>query len=218
MPIFNKSYKITHKGVDLHIGSDDLEAFAKFYFRGLPVLERCTEKFILDLYVYAHTSGLNPLVVLDEIKSLEVPNEFTRTKPATMFTRLPLKGIWHKHFFSSHFLGQNMQIAQGGGRLETSIGQVLEKYEGIENTDENWKAVAKELTQETMALFHQRKERSCLTGEWIIFIKHEGNNYYMSISFHANDDISIYDDVLTSCQQDFPHLTEIVKNYAIRTA
>lgn len=214
MPIFNKSYKITHKGVDLHIGSDDLEAFAKIYFRGLPVLERCTEKFIFDLYVYAHTSGLNPLVVLDEIRSLENPNVFTRTKPATMFTRLPLKGIWHKHFYSSHFLVQNMQIAQSGGRLENAIGQVLKKHEDIESTDENWKVVAKEISQETMGLFHQRKERSCLTGEWIVYIKHESNNYYMCINFHANDDVSIYDDVLISCQQDFPHLIEIVKNYA----
>ncbi|PMG96788.1 hypothetical protein [Vibrio lentus] len=214
MPVFSDSYQVTNNGVDLQITSSDLKGFADFFIPDANVRERCSERFILDLYVYANTSGLNPAVVIEEIQALESADKQSRTKPESMFTRKPLKGLWHKHFFSSHFLAQNMLLAHGNGRIDREIEQVLAKYEGMERTVENCMAVAREVSQSSSGLFHDRQNNNRLTGEWIVFIKHESKNYYVCIDFHLNDDENVYGKVLLACEKDFPELKQVVENYA----
>lgn len=210
MPVFSNSYQITRNGIDLQITPSGLKEFADLFIRDAKIIERCSEQFVLDLYV----SGLNPAVVIEEIQALERRDKQSRTKPESKFTRPPLKGIWHKHFFSSHFLPQNMLLAYDNGRIDRKIEQVLAKYEGMERTVENCRAVAREVTQGSSDLYNHRRDQNRLTGEWIVFIKHENLNYYMCIDLHISDDQNIYDKVILACEKDFPELKKVVENYA----
>ncbi|EGR0143991.1 hypothetical protein ACI1G1_003448 [Vibrio cholerae] len=214
MPVFSDSYQVTHNGVDLQITPSDLKEFADVFIRDANVIERCSERFVLDLYVYANTSGLNPAIVIEEVQALESSDKQSKTKPELMFTRQPLKGLWHKHFFSRHFLAQNMLLAHGNGRIDRKIEQVFAKYEGIEGTVDNFRALVREVRQGSSDLYKDRQDQSRLTGEWIVFIKHEGLNYYICIDFHLSGDQNIYNKVLLACEKDFPELKQVVENYA----
>ena len=214
MPVFSNSYQVTHNGVDLKITSSDLEEFFGLFIRYENIIDRCSEQFFLDLYVYAKTSGLNPEVVMEEVQTLERPDKQSKTKPEIMFTRRPLKGLWHKHFFSSHFFAQNILLAHGNGRFDRKMEQVFANNEGMEATVENCMAVVREVKQGSSDLYNHRRDQNRLTGEWIVFIKHEGLNYYMCIDVHLNDgDQNIYDKVLLACEKDFPELRPVVENY-----
>lgn len=45
-----------------------------------------------------------------------------------------------------------------------------------------------------------------LTGEWLIFAKHGGENYYLSLNTHVAGDQFIYDRIMEHCPKNFPEL------------
>ena len=50
-----------------------------------------------------------------------------------------------------------------------------------------------------------------LTGEWIVFLKHGGKNYYLCVNTHNAGDQVIYDRIMTHCVRDFPDLPAWLK-------
>lgn len=45
-----------------------------------------------------------------------------------------------------------------------------------------------------------------LRGEWIVFKKHEGKNYYLCLASHYEDDKTIFEEKLMKCLTEFPEL------------
>ncbi|MGB7835558.1 MAG: hypothetical protein WBL84_25470, partial [Xanthobacteraceae bacterium] len=45
-----------------------------------------------------------------------------------------------------------------------------------------------------------------LTGEWIVFLKRAGKNYYLCCNTHVAGDQVIYDRIAEHCVRDFPEL------------
>lgn len=214
MSRFKNSHSINRKGKSFIVTSSDLDSFSRAFIPDEKIRRRCSERFVLDLYVYAETDGLNPAVVIEEITNLETNSEKSRTKPATAFSRLPLKGLWHKHFFSYHFIAKNMQIANGRGNISAVIDRVLKKYDGMDNTIENCSSIAREIAAGNQQLFESRSDSNQLTGEWIVFAKVDGLNYYMCLEFHDSDDQAVYDKIIAACKQDFEALVPIIESYA----
>jgi hypothetical protein len=211
---FTNTYQIERNDKVLTVSPAELKGFSEFFIRDENIRERCSERFILDLYVYANTAGLNPAMIFEELEILESPDRQSRTKPETKFSRAPLKGLWHKHFFSSHFIAKNMQIANGRGNINSVIKQALKKFEGMDRTVENCKAIAKEISSGNLELFDKRSESNQLTGEWIVFAKVDSANYYMCIDFHETDDQVVYDKVINACKDNFESLVPIIESYA----
>lgn len=81
---------------------------------------RCSWLFVMSLLLHAEVSGIDPSMVVDEIKTLEGGTARSGTKPATEFKQEPLKGLWHKHFFSAHFVAHNLVNQLSGGRAESA--------------------------------------------------------------------------------------------------
>lgn len=214
MTRFINTYQIERNDEVLTVTPKDLEAFSVFFIRDEGIRGRCSERFLLDLYVYANSAGLNPSMIFEELRALECTVSESRTKQETKFSRLPLKGLWHKHFFSSHFIAKNMQIANGRGNIESVIKKAFEKYEGLDRTVENCKALAKDISLGNHDLFENRSDRNQLTGEWIVFAKINSENYYMCIEFHETDDHIIYDKVIKACKENFEHLVPVIESYA----
>jgi hypothetical protein len=47
-----------------------------------------------------------------------------------------------------------------------------------------------------------------LTGEWIIFARHDGKNYYLCLNTHEAGDQFVYDRIMEHCVRDFPGLPD----------
>ncbi|MFA5685018.1 MAG: hypothetical protein WCZ65_06230 [Lysobacteraceae bacterium] len=163
--------------------------------------------FVMQLYLHAEVNGIDPSMIVGELKALEGGTSPAGTKPATEFTREPLKGLWHKHFFSAHFVGHNLANHHAGGRLGKLVEQVMDpkKYPVI--TAE----LINKLTHEIVTgAFEKREAQDKLTGEWIVFAKHGGQNYYLCLATHETGDQAIYDQIESACFRQFPALNPVV--------
>lgn len=162
--------------------------------------------FAMQLLLHERQNGVDPSLVVAELQALEGQIRTVATKPATQFSHLPLKGLWHKHFFSAHFVPHNLVMQHSRGRLEKLVERVLDPEKHSVVTPE----LLDQLTYEIVhGALEQREADNSLTGEWIVFAKHEGQNYYLSIALHNSGDQSIFDQIESVCFPQFPALRPI---------
>ncbi|HDR9054107.1 TPA: hypothetical protein QDB02_001821 [Burkholderia vietnamiensis] len=125
----------------------------------------------------------DPFAVLDELDYLEGIRPTSKTKRESPFKGPHLQPFWHKHFSSGRHLVRNIGIrwnlADGGNRdLDRMLREVAEAYG---EDPELWQAyLAHRLV---VGGFEERAQRG-LTGDWIIYAKHEGANYYLDLATH----------------------------------
>jgi hypothetical protein len=55
-----------------------------------------------------------------------------------------------------------------------------------------------------------RANNKKLTGEWIVFAKEAGQNYYLCLNTHNAGDQQIVDRIKSNCLREFPFLSAIV--------
>lgn len=166
---------------------------------------RYSNLFVLDLYIWNKYEGHEPFLVINEIKILEKIIDRIETKKASKFHNPPLKGLWHKHFFDAHYIAQN---------LLNNLNQNFEK---------DWKDIFKDdpiISPEKMSKFVSRITREALetkakngklTGEWIIFAKHKGQNFYLSLGKHTQGDDVIFKRIKDYAFPQFPFLDSSAK-------
>jgi hypothetical protein len=125
----------------------------------------------------------DPFSVLDEIDHLEGIRKSSRTKEESQFKKPPLFPFWHKHFFSTTHLLKNIGIRwnlhNGGNKDLDKLLQDIAMQHG-----EDLDAWPNHLTHKLVIHgFEERTERG-LTGDWLIYAKHEGLNYYLDLATH----------------------------------
>lgn len=153
---------------------------------------------------------LDTLHISDEIKRIEGAGRKTSTKSATQFRRPPLKGLWHQHFFNARFMlkniGNHWKLDSGGSPelLEMFAEEMAAEESGVV-TPELFKRMGHRFIDEA---FRDRSTAGRLTGEWIIFAKHEGKRFYLTVALHGEDDASIHERIMKWCQPEFPFLFE----------
>lgn len=175
-----------------------LEALAPGRYSALFALEMC----LLESY-----RGVNPLQIVDEIRYLEDPSKPSMTKPAARFRHPPLRGLWHKHYFSARFIPQNIANHLAGPRLRGVVEEVLDPRKSPLETEEMVRELAHRVSIEP---FEQRASANALTGEWIVFAKHKEENYYLSLATHTAGDKQIREKIEKHCIRQFPFLSEIL--------
>jgi hypothetical protein len=122
--------------------------------------------------------------ILHEIAVLEGIAPNSATKEAEQFKRPPLHPFWHKHFSTARHLNRNIGIRwgieKGGNRyLSRMIGEVAAKYG---DQSELWQ---KRLAHQFMiGGLEDRATAKRMTGDWIIFAKHGGQNFYLDLATH----------------------------------
>ncbi|HDR9108754.1 hypothetical protein [Burkholderia vietnamiensis] len=130
----------------------------------------------------------DPFAVLDELDYLEGIRPTSKTKRESPFKGPHLQPFWHKHFSSARHLVQNIGIrwnlADGGNRdLDRMLREVVETYG---EDPELWQAY---LTHRlVVGGFEERAQRG-LTGDWIIYAKHDGANYYLDLATHEEGEL-----------------------------
>ncbi len=166
---------------------------------------RISELLILDLFVYSRKFGVAAPEIMREIKALEAGEAQSFTKAAAPFERLPLHGLWHKHFFSAHFLAHNRLPGASTQHINSDLMARLERLQNGNLSDDDLQDLASGMVQEP---FEDRAGQKRVTGEWIIFIPHAGLNYYLCLATHTMGDQAILDRIMAHCIRDFADLPE----------
>lgn len=192
------------------VTSDELAPYADGFFLNLHAEGRYSWLFVFQLMLAERLRGIDPFQVSDEIRSLEKADARSMTKPASQYCRdsSPLKGLWHKHYFSARFLLKNLQLQHAsGGWLTTLVEEVFDPKKSEWITPEMIGELAHRATHGAL---EERSANKKVTGEWIVFAKYEGQNYYLSLANHTDGDQLIYNNIKAACWQQFPFLESLM--------
>lgn len=176
--------------IDEEEHADQINEFTRLFGIYEAAPGRISGQLAIDLYVGNFLKGdIDAGRVMQEIHALEGHRKSTTKKP-TKFRKPPLKGLWHKHHLELgiHSLAQN--ILHESNRLEFRPSLELLEFCNSDATEERKAEViaasyAHAFAHET---YKKRVERKAMTGEWIIYAKYEGLNYYLCLGEHGGDD------------------------------
>jgi len=196
-------FHIQFSGREVNVSQVELAEYAEIVGLEQAVPGRWAWLFVLTLKLHEDTQGTDPFAIVEEIKSLEGKGQAPGTKPPTVFKREPLKGLWHKHFFSAQFLPKNLLLQLAGGRLRAKVEDIGDPKKYPVVTKDMIDELAQEIVEGT---YESRANEGKLTGEWILFSKHAGQNYYLCIANHGSGDQEIFDMISTIGYRQFPFL------------
>jgi hypothetical protein len=170
--------------------------------------------FLLSFFGAYKAGRINPFQVAREIEALE-KGETTGLKPPIQNRHPPLKGLWHKHYMQPGTASLAMNIQHGLKQygipyLAQKVQEAKESGENRYFTIEDVAPMANDAVQGNWQRLHEAER---LTGEWIVFGKHEGLNYYLTLATH---DKTTHDherqQIENICYREFPFLEEILRN------
>jgi hypothetical protein len=120
------TYTAKLKDRDVQITSRDLAVFRDMHLGTSELASRMSELIWLDIYILDAEFGINTADILSAIREVEQGEGVSGVKPATQFKNMPLKGLWHSHYFSAHFLATNILLALGKSGLEKLVHEAMD--------------------------------------------------------------------------------------------
>jgi hypothetical protein len=178
---------------------------------------RCSTLFLAELYLRARTALTlgYPAKIIFEVQTMEGYGRASQTKEATQFKHSSLRGLWHKHYLTEDGFAVNTMLGLGGPSLKR-IRDLVEQQRRAGATHFTAADVPR-LATAVAGTFARRAARAQLTGDWIVYAKHECQQYYLCLGTHSDDDD--YDQMLRSrilqtCAIEFPFLEMLMSNNA----
>ncbi len=173
-------------------------------------LRRMSTVFLEQVFQRYFGRVVNVFQISDEMQCLEGVGRRTATKKEDRFRHVPLKVLWKTRFTDASFIPKNLSahfgVTRGGNeKLIDLITHAFKSSRSGYVDDDFAKEIAHNFTIEAML---DRAKGRKMTGEWIVYKKHEGKNYYLTLAAHAEDDDSIYQRVCDAYEFDFPFLRE----------
>lgn len=160
---------------------------------------------------------LSTFAVTDVIQWLEGRNHRqTATKVPEQFKHQPLKGLWKAHFVDARYIYRNI-INHWGLQYEMSpkfskLCNEVAKEEESDPSPHGWQG---RLAQRFVDGYLEKAQKKSLTGEWLIFAKDNGKNYYLCITSHTANkeaDNALFTALLALCSEEFPFLKKETEN------
>ena len=192
--------------VKVSLGFDEIARVKQVVSEGREYCERMSFGLILRL-LDIQCGNREKGFILDEIDFLEGVSPSTRTKEASQFKRSPLRPFWHKHFSTPRHTFKNLGVRWGldrGGNTDLScmISGVASEHG---HDPEKWPLV---LADRLVFEGFVDRARHGLTGDWIIFAIHHGQNYYLDLATHEEgvDSYTLYEKLRDSAEAEFPFL------------
>ena len=185
----------------------DLKEFAEIYGLDRIAKNRYSALFVLNLMLLEQTSGIDPFQIIEEIRTLEGGRASLQTKAESQFKGKHLKGLWHKHFMPAmpSVMAHNIMNHLGKNGTRKIVEEVLNPEKSPVVTKE----MLDELTHRiVIGSMEERASQQKLTGEWIVFAKENGANYYLGIWSHNAGDESIAGSIKSACVREFPFLAQ----------
>jgi hypothetical protein len=181
---------------------------------GLGVLDksRISNVLITQLAYYQKHRVFNSFSVTDVIQQLEnVSPKNGAIKAEGSFNHLPLKGFMKAHFFDARFVLRNLinqsELASKKSKKFSNICSKVMQDEELNPSHHGWQGrLAHEIT---VVALEERASQNNITGEWIIFAKHNELNYYLCIAKHSatkEEDQLIFSFLASYCIKEYPFL------------
>jgi hypothetical protein len=169
---------------------------------------------VLGLFGAWKSGCLNPAKVVREIEALEGIGEPSQLKPSGPFNHPPLKGLRHKHYLEDGLKATAINLKKGiekygvplfKQRMQEAEDAGEERYVTVEDIEPlvhdavqgNWLRLA---------------NAKALTGEWIVYAQHNGQNYYLCLGRHDSGDDYLRSQIDAICCQEFPFLTALLSD------
>ena len=161
---------------------DEIKAIKRALVGDRPYADRISLGFAARLLLIKNDLKEDHFV-LDEIDHLEGFRPGSKTKGEEQFLHPPLHPFWHKHYSAPRHLLRNIDERWGlrgsGNRdLQAMIRDVANTHG---NDPEVWQGIIS--YRLVIDGYNDRAQRG-LTGDWIIFAKHNGRNYYLDLATH----------------------------------
>ena len=133
--------------------------------------------------------------ITDELKALEGLRSQSATPEPFAFNHAPLVGLHKKHFTDPRFLATNLaNFAQSKKpmekehRREAWTEAVAHSQDGT--VDKSFAGAF--VHAMVMGAFEKKVRSNSMTGEWIVFAKRPGGNYYFTLASHGEPNEAIY--------------------------
>lgn len=200
---------------NISLSREDLENFAAndYGFYGLDI-SRISSVLIVQVIQMQASGVINTHQMLGEVKYLEGIGKSSNTPAPTQFKREPLKGLMKKHYTDANFIVKNLGAHFGsnfGGNknLDNLIKEAFSRNKSGYVDDEFINYIAHE---STIGALQERAKRKKMSGEWIVFQKHNGENYYLTLAAHDEGDENIHERVCLAYEFDFNFLRNALNN------
>lgn len=189
----------------ISVSQEQLAHFRALYVPDRTLAARMSELFVFDMYVLGHAYGISPFEILQAVTHLERGEPPGGIKPATRFDYPPLMGFWHKHYFAAPFIPHNILTALGKRGMRRVLEETMCSSDSPVITNEMISELARRIANEPL---EKRHREGALTGEWIVFVKHDGRPYYLCLTTHKAGDQEVHDRIMQHCRADFPDLLD----------
>lgn len=176
--------------------------------------DRISVLFLSNLFGAYKAGRIDPFQIAREIEALE-KGETTGLKPAIQNRHPPLKGLWHKHYMQPGIasLATNIQHGLKQFGIPYLIQKVREAQEAGEERYFTIDDIAPIANDAVQGNFQRLREAERLTGEWIVFAKYEGLNYYLTLATHDKATHAHERQLIENiCYHEFPFLEEMLRN------
>ena len=176
------------------------------FFKIVEFRERVSDQLVLQLREILEEGRVDPDAIVDEIRYLDGLRDRTRTKKAKKFRGGKLKGFWHSHFFN----GDVSEQAKNYMKLLNKEGAFEKIYRDIlANADDPMEQSRMLVERIVSQQYQDINNTKSWTGNWIIYAKHNGKNYYLMVANHSNlgdDTDPLYFEMKSKCEIQFPFL------------
>lgn len=143
--------------------------------------------------------------VKTEIEAMEgSTHRISRTKPPTQLQNAALHPLWHKHYY---FAGRDLSFNANKRWLNgKKLTKLINKHSSGGRKAISLDALLNELIKEA----HSDPKRPP-SGEWIIFAKYAGKNYYLDVANHQDakteiKELELLEQIRNSCEWEFPNI------------
>jgi hypothetical protein len=172
-------------------------------------MSRISKFLLIQLASISKYKAYNSFSLTDVIRELDGVGRGCAPNIA-QFKHPPLKGFWKAHFFDARFIPKNL-INHLGLEFENSpkFNSLCARVAAEEEKSPSKVGWQGRLVHAmTIGAFEERASKRKLTGEWIVFSKHNDQNYYLCFSRHTKGvgDQRLYDFLQTLCEHEFPFL------------
>lgn len=186
---------------ELTMSCEDLAAF-RAYILDPELSGRVSDLFLFEMSVLNYADGISPFEIMATVQNLEKGKKSNGVKASSKFRKPPLKGLWYQHYFVANFLAHNVLKDFENGKMKSLIERILRSSPSA-TRDELAEKIARVTANRPI---EQRAREGKLTGEWVVFAKNNGQNYYLSLCRHDEGDAVIFDKITEHCRANFPDL------------
>lgn len=191
---------------------DDVKAFVESIGLEALIPGRYSYLLVLHLFVGVNAGNVNPFKVIDQIKYLEGLQNSSGLKSATQFKHPPLAGLWHQHFLMNGVSSMARNLSKGLRKFgmpwfENEVAELAKNGEERCLTELDIKRMTHDAVHENWL---RLQESESLTGEWILFAKHEDLNYYLCLGTHKSGDDFLRSEIDLIAQTQYPFLKNIL--------